>query len=88
MTMINPDQLSGRQRRVLNLLAGGVHLIRHGALWGSFPQRIAGDVAQSMIALGLVRVDRDGKDAELVLTYLGKCTQAVMVERRDRRLAS
>lgn len=77
-----PQELPARQQRALNLLAGGERLYRHGACWGRGISSVAGDVVRSLISGGLVRVALQRSKPEIVLTYSGRCLQAILADRR------
>lgn len=83
----NPRDLSSQQRRALALLASGARLYRLQGGWGRAPSRVSLDVAMSLQARGLVRVDRSGINPQLVLTGAGQTIQAVIEVRRERRRA-
>lgn len=86
LASIDPAALSTAQKRGLALLAApGIRLYRNRGKWGVTGRSITLDVAASLSALGLVRIDRTGREAQLVLTHAGQQLQAVREARAGRR---
>lgn len=86
LASIDPSALSSTQKRALALLeAPGIKLYRNAGKWGRTGQSITLDVAASLQLLGLARIDRSGREAQLVMTHAGQLVQAVRAERAGRR---
>lgn len=86
LASIDPRALSTAQKRALALLeAPGTKLYRNAGKWGRTGQSVMLDVAASLCALGLARVDRSGREPQLVLTHAGQQMQAVREARRIGR---
>ena len=86
LASIDPRALSTEQNRALALHeAPGTKLYRNAGKWGRTGQSITLDVATSLQLLGLARIDRTGREAQLVMTHAGQQLQAVRAERAGRR---
>mgnify|MGYP001156557652 CR=1 FL=1 len=85
----NLSQLSRQQVTALRLACRtDVKLWRCRSWWGHRPgQRVKLDVATSLRALGLARIDESGHSPRLVATGAGQQIEAVLAERQERKRA-
>jgi len=78
----NPKLLSRQQKRAIALLDARKVLNRSSGGYGHSPDKVTLDVANSLIALGLARVDRTGRNPRLDLTGSGRLVASVSLQGR------
>jgi hypothetical protein len=81
---LDPSTLSQKQRRALRTVKAYKCFRRAGG-YGRTPNSVSLDVANSMIALGLLRRDLAGHTPELVLTGAGLTIHGIMEQRIAQR---
>jgi hypothetical protein len=81
---LDPKMLSAQQRRALKLLAQH-RLYRRKGGYGRAPVSISLDIAASLTALGLAKLDYSGPAPHPALTGAGQTVLGVMKERQGRR---
>lgn len=85
--VIDPRSLTSTKRAALEMIHDHRLFASVGGYYGRPPHRITRQLAWSMIADGLVRLDTTTQPGELRLTSNGLVTYNVMIERRERRRA-
>lgn len=84
--VVDPSVLKAAQKKALALAARpGCRLYRRAGFWGRYPERVTLATATELCSIGLLRIDRTGRDLELVITGAGGQTLAVLEQRKARR---
>jgi hypothetical protein len=84
--IIDPSTLTAAQKKALFLAARpGCRLFRRAGFWGRYPERVTLATATELCSIGLLRIDRTGREFELVITGAGGQTLAVLEQRQARR---
>lgn len=81
--LVDPRTLSARQRRALRLMVQRqLYRARNG--YGAVPDKVSLDVAASLMALGLAKVDATGRHPRLAPTFNGRNVVGIMELRSPR----
>lgn len=82
-----PAELTPYQKRCLRLVHDYRLFRRSGGWVAGFGGRVSLAVASQLAGMNLVRIDRTGRNPQLVLTGAGKNLHDVVALRRERKAA-